>query len=154
MNIYATIKTIPSDHELLKKYTPTIAQILHNRKITTLAQAGSFISPSWEEQHDPFLLLNMEKSIKRIKAAIDNNEKITIYADYDADGIPGSVVLKKLFEKINYDNVDIYIPHRHNEGYGIHIKALEKIKTSGTQLIISIDVGITAQGAGAWCKKK
>lgn len=153
MNTYTYPEKIPQEQELLKKYSPTIAQILYNRNITKLEVAESFINPSWEHNNDPFALLDMEKSILRIKQAIDQNEKITIYADYDADGIPGSVVLKKLFEKINYPHVDIYIPHRHDEGYGIHVEALEKIKNSGTKLIISIDVGITAKEAGSWCQK-
>ncbi len=151
---YTQAPTLDTEHPLLKDYSPLMAQLLFNRNITSSEEAASFLEPKWEDNYDPFLLFGMEKSITRIKQAIESNEKITIYADYDADGIPGSVVLKKLFEKIGYENVDIYIPHRHDEGYGIHLEALEKIAESGTSLIISIDVGITAFEAGAWCKER
>ncbi|MGB0925397.1 MAG: single-stranded-DNA-specific exonuclease RecJ, partial [Minisyncoccia bacterium] len=131
----------------------TIAQLLHNRKITDINDVEKFLNPSWSDNHDPFLLKNMEKSIARFYAAIQNNEHITIYADYDADGVPGSIVLSDLLKKIKYTHYDIYIPHRHHEGYGIHTAALEKIKKSGTTLIVSIDVGITEHAAAQWCAK-
>jgi single-stranded-DNA-specific exonuclease len=95
----------------------------------------------------------MEKATERIYAAIKNDERITIYADYDADGIPGATVLHNLLKKIGYENYDVYIPHRHDEGYGIHIEALEKIKDTGTKLIITVDVGITGHEAGDWCRE-
>jgi single-stranded-DNA-specific exonuclease len=96
---------------------------------------------------------NMEKALKRFVRAIEKNEKITIYADYDADGIPGAVILSNLLEKISHKNYTIYIPHRHDEGYGIHTDAIDKIIDSGTQLIISIDVGITAHESAQLCKE-
>ncbi|MCD5389866.1 MAG: DHH family phosphoesterase, partial [Candidatus Pacebacteria bacterium] len=153
MNEYSFLPTITDKHILLEKYSKLTAQLLLNRKIENLDDAEKFLSPQWSDNHDPFLLHDMEKSIKRFYDAVKNNEKITIYADYDADGIPGSIVLANLLEKINYENFDIYIPHRHDEGYGIHIPALEKIKESGTALIITIDVGITAHDAADWSVK-
>lgn len=153
MNTYIYTDTVNPDHELLKKYTPLMAQLLVNRNITTIEQADKFINPRYDDNFDPFLLLNLEKGIERLFAAINNDERITIYADYDADGIPGSVILATLLNKIKYDNFDVYLPHRHNEGYGIHIPALEKIKESGTSLIITIDVGITAHEAANWCRE-
>ncbi len=150
---YTQAPALDTNHPLLKNYSPLMAQLLFNRNIKAPEEAASFLELKWEDNHDPFLLFGMEKSVARIKQAIETNEKITIYADYDADGIPGSVVLKKLFEKIGYENVDIYIPHRHDEGYGIHLEALEKIAESGTTLVISIDVGITGFEAGVWCKE-
>lgn len=154
MNTYTVHKKIPENHELLSQYSPLIAQLLINRNIDNLKKAEQFLNPKFEDNHDPFLLYNMEKSIQRFYTAIQKNEKITIYADYDADGIPGAIVLANLLEKINYKNYNIYIPHRHNEGYGIHIAALEKIKKTGTTLIITIDVGITAHEAGTWSLEK
>lgn len=147
------LEKISDNHELLSKYSNLTAQLLLNREITTLELAKKFLNPSWEDNYNPFLLHDMEKSLKRFYSAIKNNERITIYADYDADGIPGSIVLANLLEKIKYTNFDIYIPHRHDEGYGIHIEALEKIKKTGTNLIVTIDVGITAHDAARWCKE-
>lgn len=151
MNLYSHAQTIPSDSELLKYYSPLLAQLLFNRKLTTHTDAEAFLKPNYDDNSDPLLMKNMEHGIKRLYDAIKNNERITIYADYDADGIPGSVILSTLLDKINYANYDVYLPHRHDEGYGIHIPALEKIKSAGTTLIISIDVGITAHAAADWC---
>ncbi len=153
MNTYSFLPKILENHELLKTYSQFTAQLLVNRGFETPIQAENFLNPKWSNNHNPFLLYGMEKSTTRFYNAIKNNEKITIYADYDADGVPGSIVLANLLKKINYKNFDIYIPHRHNEGYGIHIPALEKIKESGTTLIITIDVGITAHDAADWSVK-
>lgn len=153
MNTYSLFPKIPKDHELLKNYSPIMAQLLVNRGLTTAEQAHAFIHPKYEDNHNPFDLFDMEKSLERIYTAIQAEERITIYADYDADGVPGSVILASLFDKIGFENYDIYIPHRHDEGYGIHIPALEKIKDSGTRLIVTIDVGITGFEAADWCKE-
>ncbi len=153
MNTYTHADVINSDHKLLENYSPLVSQLLINRGLNTAADAEGFINPKYTDNHDPFLLLNIQQGIKRLYSAIQKNERITIYADYDADGIPGSVILATLLDKINYENYDVYLPHRHDEGYGIHIAALEKIKESGTTLIITIDVGITAHAAADWCKE-
>jgi single-stranded-DNA-specific exonuclease len=153
MNTYSLSTKISGDHKLLHDYSPLLSQLLVNRELASKEQAEAFINPNYDDNYDPFLLFEMEKSLERIYAAIQGDEKITIYADYDADGIPGSVILASLFDKIGYSNYDIYIPHRHDEGYGIHIAALEKIKESGTRLIITIDVGITGFEAADWCKE-
>ena len=141
---------LPENHTLLEKYSPFVAQLLLNRGIEVLEAAQTFLEPKWEDNFDPFLMHNIKEGIDRLKEAIDGGEKVTIYADYDADGIPGAVVLASLLDKIGYDNYDVYLPHRHDEGYGIHIEALEKIKASGTKLIITIDVGITGHDAATW----
>jgi len=151
MNIHPPIDP---QHELALTYTPLLAQLLMNRGIRSKEDAEVFLNPVWETNYDPFLLHNVEEMVVRLKQAIDTNENITIYADYDADGIPGSVVLATLLDKIGYTNYNIYLPHRHDEGYGIHLDALEKIKASGTTLIITIDVGITGHNAATWCKEQ
>lgn len=153
MNEYSFAEKISKNNILLKKYSALVSQLLLNRNIKTLLDAEKFLNPQYLDNYDPFLLHDMEKSLKRLYTAIKNNKKITIYADYDADGIPGSIILANLLEKISYTNFNIYIPHRHKEGYGIHITALEKIKKTQTKLIISIDVGITAHSAANWCKE-
>lgn len=150
MNLYPPIDP---EHELARAYPLLVAQLLVNRGISSCEAAQQFLHPSWESHYDPFLLHNVEAMVTRLKQAIDAQEKITIYADYDADGIPGSVVLATLFDKIGYKNYDIYLPHRHDEGYGIHLEALKKIKDSGTTLVITIDVGITGHEAANWCNE-
>jgi single-stranded-DNA-specific exonuclease len=97
---------------------PALAQtLLKNRGITTREAAERFLNPSYQNGiYDPFLIMNMERAVERIYAAIQAGEKIIVYGDYDCDGIPGSVVLHDFFKKIKYENFQNYIPHRHNEG--------------------------------------
>jgi len=85
---------------------------------------------------------DMDKAVERILEIIEKNEKILIYSDYDADGIPGAVVLYDFFKKIGYENFENYIPHRQNEGYGLNMKAIEKFSNEKVNLIITIDCGI------------
>ena len=94
---------------------------------------------------DPFLFADMHKAVDRLKTAIDTGESITIYSDYDCDGIPGAVVLRDFFELIGYtDKVSVYIPDRHDEGYGISGVGIDFLQKNNTTLVITIDVGITA----------
>lgn len=143
-----------TENEISQKYNTLLAQLAHNRNIQNLKVFEAFIFPQYEKNFDPFLLKDIEKSINRIHTAIKENQKITVYADYDADGVPGSVIAAQFLEKLGHTNFDIYIPHRHSEGYGLHIAALEKILASGTELVITIDLGITAYEAAQWCKER
>ena len=102
-----------------------------------------FLNPTRDDFHDPFLMPDMDKAVKRIIEAINNNEKITIFGDYDADGITSTTILKRFFKDRGID-VGTYIPNRLNEGYGMNVDAIKKIVEDGTKLIITVDTGITA----------
>ena len=116
---------------------------MENRGIKTAGEAEAFLNPDYERDiHDPFLLPDMEKAVERILLAIEEKQKIVIYSDYDADGIPGGVILHDFFEKINYDNFANYIPHRHLEGFGLNSEAIEKFKEDKVSLIITVDCGV------------
>ena len=79
-----------------------------------------FLNPSYETGiHDPYLMKDMGKSVERILQAIERQEKIGIFSDYDADGVPGAVMMKDFFDRIGYTNVFYYIPDRHLEGFGM-----------------------------------
>ena len=107
-------------------------------------EAREFISPDYElNVHDPFLLKDAQKSAERIIQAIDRKERIAIYADYDADGIPGAVIWNDLFKRIGFENYSIYIPHRHDEGFGLNVEAVEQLAAEGVNLIITVDCGIS-----------
>lgn len=102
-----------------------------------------FLFPSYEKHiGNPFDIYGMEKAVNRIIDAIRKGEKIAIYSDYDCDGIPGGVLLREFFDGVGYP-VDIYVPHRHNEGYGINIYAIDKLNEKGIKLIITVDLAIT-----------
>lgn len=103
-----------------------------------------FLSPDWDKDLlDYGKIKGIKESIERIKEAIEKKEKIIIYADYDCDGIPGAVILNDFFEKLNYRNFSVYIPHRHNEGYGLNTNAIQKFIDEGVSLLITVDIGIT-----------
>ncbi|MDO8572861.1 MAG: single-stranded-DNA-specific exonuclease RecJ [bacterium] len=125
-------------------YHPLTQTLLKNRGITTSGEAEKFLHPDYEHDiHDPFLILNMEKAVERILRAIDAKEKIVVYGDYDCDGIPGSVILHDFFKKIGYKHFENYIPHRHDEGYGLNTDAVDEFAKNGTGLLITVDCGIT-----------
>ncbi len=128
----------------LASYGELLGHLLFHRGIKTADEAERFLKPNYERDlHDPFLILNMERVVDRIIRAVSQNEKIVIYGDYDCDGIPGSVVLHDFFKKIGYKNFYVYIPHRHLEGYGLNIPAVEKFGSDGVKLLITVDNGIT-----------
>lgn len=124
--------------------TDLVRQLLEKRGVVGEEAQKKFITPDWEKDtYDPFLMKDMDKALERIQKAIQNKEKIVIYHDYDCDGIPGGVVLYDFFTSIGYANFETYVPHRHNEGYGIHMHALERFVGNGVTLMITVDLGIT-----------
>ncbi len=117
--------------------------LLQKRGITS-EDKDKFLSPKYTDLHDPFLMRDVERACVRIFQAVENKEKIVVYADYDCDGIPGAVILTDLFKKIGYKNFEIYIPERNSEGYGLNMEAVKGFAESGTKLLITVDLGITA----------
>lgn len=132
-----------------------LASLLSKRGITNLEDIERFLKPDFmRDTHDPFLLEGMGRAVSRLLAAIAQNERIAVYADFDCDGIPGAVVLSDFFAKIGYSNVEVYIPHRDREGYGFHKAAIEELSKEGVSLIITVDVGTTAVDAVSFAKEK
>lgn len=118
--------------------------LLKNRGVSKEDQ-DRFLNPSFQDHvYDPFLMLNMERVCVRIFEATEAKEKIIIYSDYDCDGIPASVIMHDFFNKIGYKNFSIYIPDRHDEGYGLHIDAIEQFIKDEVNLLVTFDLGITA----------
>jgi single-stranded-DNA-specific exonuclease len=120
--------------------TPLVARLLVNRGIETVEEAKSFLFHNGE-CYDPFLLEDMHIAIERINQAIRNKEKITVYGDYDADGVTSTYVLLSTLKKLGA-NVDFYIPNRFTEGYGPNEEAFRFLKDQGTDLIVTVDNGI------------
>ncbi len=120
-----------------------VARIIYNRGYRTAEEAKRFMSPSAEILHDPFGLKDMDRAVKRISEALSNDEKITIYGDYDVDGVT-SVTLLYLYLRSVGAHVDYYIPLRAKEGYGVSSSAIDTLAEQGTRLIITVDTGITA----------
>lgn len=131
--------------ELQEKYqiNQLLATILVNRNITDPEKLKIFLHPTRNDFHDPFLMPDMQKAVNRIKHAIENQEKVIIYGDYDADGITSITVLKSFLEEIGL-HTDYYIPNRLNEGYGLNKLAVKKIADENYDLMITVDCGISA----------
>jgi single-stranded-DNA-specific exonuclease len=129
-----------------------IRSLLEKRGIS-IEDEEAFLNPSYET-HDPFLMSDMRRAVDRIFKAISEDQHITIYSDYDCDGIPGGVVLHDFFKKINYYNFDNYIPDRASEGYGLNKEAIDQISDHKTSLIITVDLGITAVDEVLYAKEK
>ncbi|NCU39214.1 single-stranded DNA exonuclease RecJ, partial [Candidatus Saccharibacteria bacterium] len=116
-------------------------QILAARGLTDSATRAAFLSPNYEHRHDPFLLPDMEAAVERLVKAHDNQERITIYGDYDIDGLTATTLLLDSLEAFGFTNVSAFIPNRFVEGYGMTVEAVEKIAATGCDLILTVDCG-------------
>lgn len=115
-------------------------RILKNRGITPETKAV-FLSPNYDAKHDPFLLPDMVPVVERLVVAREKQEKITIYGDYDIDGLTATTVLLDAFSSFGFEHVTAFIPNRFTEGYGLTVDAIERIAAEGAQLIVTVDCG-------------
>ena len=123
--------------------SPVISSLLVQRGILTYDQAKAFFRPGLDQLHDPFLMKDMDIAVNRLMQALNKNEKILIYGDYDVDGTT-SVALIYTFLSRYHRQIDYYIPDRYSEGYGISVKSIEYARKKGISLIIALDCGIKA----------
>ena len=123
--------------------SPVAGRILAGRGIRSAAEARSYIRPSLESLHDPFLMRDMGVAVDRLCRAIDTHERIMVYGDYDVDGTT-AVALMYSFLRTLTDNLIYYIPDRYTEGYGISTKGIDTAKEQGCTLVIALDCGIKA----------
>ena len=128
-----------------------VASIIASKGMKNQDEIEVFLHPRRNDFHDPFLLPDMEKAVDRIVKAINNNEKVAIYGDYDVDGITSSTVLHRFLKDRGLDT-DIYIPNRLSEGYGLNSNEINKIAETGHTLIITVDCGITGKEEVALAK--
>ncbi len=128
-----------------------VAAVLLSKNLTDREDIECFTRRDATSFHNPYLLKDMDKAVERIDEALDNNEKITIYGDYDADGITAAYILYT-YLKTKTDNVDYYIPDRIDEGYGLSNSAIDSLED--TKLIITVDTGITACEQVEYAKAK
>ena len=141
-------KPIPNDEviKLLQSQIGVsrgISIILAQRGINNYERAKSFFRPKFNNLHDPFLMKDMEFATDRINRAINNEEKILIYGDYDVDGVTSTALLTT-FLRQKTNNIFPYIPNRETEGYGVSVNGINEAIKKGISLIISIDCGIKA----------
>jgi len=127
----------------LASYHPVVRQLLFTRGIETATAADAFLTVSYDGRHDPFLMTDMGHAVARVLYAMSNNEHIAIWSDYDCDGIPGAVLWHDFFSTVGYTNFENYIPHRHNEGFGLNTPGIDALAFRGTTLMITLDCGIS-----------
>ena len=137
------IQNIIDDISNKNNISPICASLLYNRGYTDPSAAHKFLKFDDLVTHSPLLLKDVEKAVERIHKAIENNERIIIYGDYDVDGVT-SVTILYLYLKNLGAEVSYYIPNRIGEGYGLSNDAIKLLSTYGVSLIITVDTGITA----------
>ena len=136
-------------------YSELVRTLLARRGVEKEEDIAAFLNPDYvAHTHDPFLLQGMKSAVARVLAAMADGERIAIYADFDCDGIPGAALLSDLFRKLEYENFEVYLPHRDREGYGFHTAAIAALAARGVSLIITIDVGTNATDAVRFAKER
>ena len=133
--------------------SPVICQLLVKRGITTEKEANKFFKPNLNDLHDPFLMPDMDKAVKRLNRALGEREKILVYGDYDVDGTTAVSLVYKFLRPYT-SLLDYYIPDRYDEGYGISYKGIDYAADTDVKLIISLDCGIKAIEKIEYAKKK
>ena len=151
----------PTEEELHKRdilgaelgLSPMISLLLVQRGLTSRKEVERFFNPSLSDLHDPFLMPDMDKAVKRLNKALGNKEKILIYGDYDVDGTTAVALVYKYLRPYT-SALDFYIPDRYDEGYGISYKGVDYAYERGITLVISLDCGIKAVDKVEYAKQK
>ncbi len=135
------------DKEIINNFPelhPIVVQLLHKRGLNTQEEIDEFLNPDYSEDiHDPYLFSDMEKATDRIYQSIKKKELITIFGDYDADGVSSAIILRGVLLSLGAQ-VEVYLPHREKDGYGLSKKAVEEFKKNNTKVIITVDCGISS----------
>jgi single-stranded-DNA-specific exonuclease len=131
---------------------PALCKILVQRGFETFDKAKDFFRPQLSQLHDPWLMKDMDKAVERIQSAIENEEKILVFGDYDVDGTTSVACLYSLLKKI-HTHIDFYIPNRYREGYGVSKAGIEFAKENGFTLVIALDCGIKSVALIAYARE-
>ena len=153
-----TLKPKPSEDKVkglaqALKVEEFVARLLVQRGIETFDEARQFFRPTLADLHNPYLMKDMDKAVERIEMAIENQENILVFGDYDVDGTT-AVSLVSSYLKTYYPNVATYIPDRYDEGYGISFKGIDYADDNGFSLIIALDCGIKSIDHVAYAKER
>lgn len=123
---------------------PALAELLVQRNVDTFADARAFFRPELGNLHNPFLMKDMDKAVSRIIRALDSNEKILVYGDYDVDGTTAVALVYTFLIELGHEQIDFYIPDRYAEGYGISFQSVDYAAENNFSLVIALDCGIKA----------
>src|SRR6267142_651154 len=120
-----------------------VGRVLWARGYREPSQAERFLDPRFEHLPNPFELKGIDAAVSRLQRALAQGERVCVYGDYDVDGVTSTALLVSVLRKLG-GNVEFYVPHRLVEGYGLNVRALEKLAARGTRLVVSADCGVTA----------
>lgn len=120
-----------------------VCQVLANRGMVTAEECGAFLNPGYMDLHRPEDMPGLTKAAERIVAAVRGGEKIAIYGDYDVDGLTAAALLYQCLELAG-TRATLYVPHRIEEGYGLHSEALEQLAAAGHKVVVTVDCGVTS----------
>ncbi|GMQ78528.1 MAG: single-stranded-DNA-specific exonuclease RecJ [Anaerolineae bacterium] len=137
----------PPPQDVLNKlagYGPDLAHILYNRGIQGVVQADEFLAHRYSRNRDPYLLTDIDRAVARIQKAVERDEKVVVYGDFDADGVTSTVLMTQALRQLGFARSQVlpYIPDRVDEGYGLNIEALTQLREKGVNLVICVDCGI------------
>ncbi len=150
MQVFERIPRAEQTLTRVKGISPMLVELLAGRGVTGEAAVQAFLHPSMAQLHDPFALCDMEAAVRRIQTAIEKNEHICIYGDYDVDGICAVSMLYSCLKALGGE-LSYYIPSRQDEGYGLNIGAIKELHAKGARLLITVDNGIRANEEAALC---
>jgi single-stranded-DNA-specific exonuclease len=154
-----TWRLLPHDRAAVERLSaelgtgPIVAQLLLNRGLNDAAQARRFLEPALTGLHPPELLPGVTDAAERILAAVRAGRRLCVYGDYDVDGITGSAILLTGLKLLGAAAVDLYVPHRLEEGYGLNAEALRQIAASGVEMVVTVDCGIASLEEAAEAKR-
>ena len=135
-------------------YHPVVQALLAERGLTEAAAIERFFFPEYERDiHDPFLFVSMRRVVNRVGEAISRGERVGVFGDYDADGVTSSVILRTALEHLGL-TVSTYIPHKLDEGHGLHVNALDAFERAGVTLAFTVDCGMTNHDLLAEAKRR
>ncbi|MBI5731960.1 MAG: single-stranded-DNA-specific exonuclease RecJ [Candidatus Magasanikbacteria bacterium] len=144
----------PGFREQFPEIPEIVLQLLYNRGLITQEKIDEFLIPDYSKDiHDPYLFRDMARAAARIFSAIDKNELIVIHGDYDADGVCAAVILMSALKALGAKHLDIFLPDRDLEGYGINQNTVEIIASAGAKLLISCDCGVSNKKEVEWAEK-
>jgi single-stranded-DNA-specific exonuclease len=141
----------PQANESLEKFPTILRQVLFNRGYATDAEARVFLKAETNFETDPFQMTGMDLATARIQHAIEQMEPIAVYGDYDVDGVTATALLVQTLQDLG-GNTRPYIPNRMDEGYGLNLKALDRLKAGGVKLVITVDSGIRSPAEAAYAR--
>ncbi len=136
----------PQWHFLSDEPPADIVELLLLQRGLTGAERDTFMQPSLAQLHDPFALLDMEAAVTKLEWALTWQQPVTVFGDYDCDGVTSTVLLYTLLQKAGLQ-VDYHVPHRIDDGYGLTSDGVEKVHARGSRLIVTVDNGIAATEA-------